>query len=72
MFISFDFFLMNLECCRVARVSHPQLSFLVYTGDIKVPVIVARVTTFDMVAHHSMTFMGRLRLHLIRISVWWK
>jgi len=25
-----DFFWMNLECCRVARVSQPQLSFLVF------------------------------------------
>jgi len=25
-----DFYRMNLECCRVARVYQPQLSFLVY------------------------------------------
>jgi len=27
--VSVDFFWVNLECCRVARVSQPQLSFLV-------------------------------------------
>jgi len=27
--IAMDFFWLNLECCRVARVSQPQLSFLV-------------------------------------------
>jgi len=26
--VSMDFFWVNLECCRVARVSQPQLSFL--------------------------------------------
>ena len=27
--VSMDFFWVNFECCRVARVSQPQLSFLV-------------------------------------------
>ena len=27
--VSMDFFWVNLECCRVALVSQPQLSFLV-------------------------------------------
>ena len=30
--VSMGFFWVNLECCRVARVSQPQLSFLVVTA----------------------------------------
>jgi len=28
--VSMDFFWVNLECCRIARVSQPQLSFIVF------------------------------------------
>jgi len=28
--VSMDFFWVNLECCRIARVSQPQLSFNVF------------------------------------------
>jgi len=56
-----DFFWMNLECCRVARVSQPQLSFLVYTGKVYIWGRCRRRSRYDVSWHPSITGVMKYR-----------